>query len=85
MRSSVEIGVIERKTPSDAWAGLRPSGWASLPMNVRLQHRLGEVLLLIDSVRSEFQTEEATPFLWLDELMDKLFQEVDAAMRGLTD
>lgn len=84
MRSLISRGVTEEPPRSEDWTGLRLTDWLSLPINIRLQNRLGELLLLIESLRSELQTEEAMTYLWIDELMKKLVNDIDEAMRGLT-
>lgn len=35
MRTAHAVKLIREPAPADHWAGLRLSGWVSLPMNVR--------------------------------------------------
>jgi hypothetical protein len=85
MRAVGDPRLTPTPVPPEDCAGLKMTAWASLPLNVRLQHRLGELLSQIDGVRREFHTEEANGLLWIEPLMDRAFDEINSAIQRVSD
>jgi hypothetical protein len=64
-------------------AALPASEWDALPLHVRLQERLADLLVLVDSLRCEFHTEDANPLLWAESAVQQVYADVDAVTRKL--
>jgi hypothetical protein len=50
---------------------------------VRLQERFADLLILVDSLRSEFHTEDANPLLWAEPAVQQVYADLDSVTRKL--
>lgn len=64
-------------------ATLAASEWDALPLQVRLQERFADLLILVDSLRSEFHTEDANPLLWAEPAVQQVYADLDSVTRKL--
>ena len=70
-RASVADGFLE--------GGLRDlplHAWEALPLPVRVQDRLAEILVLVDELRSELHQEDARVLDWMDEEVEGIGHSV---------
>ncbi|HYH10224.1 MAG TPA: hypothetical protein VEK11_24460 [Thermoanaerobaculia bacterium] len=50
--------------------------WEALPLPVRVQDRLAEILVLVDELRSELHQEDARALDWMDEEVEAIGHSV---------
>lgn len=63
--------------------GLSVAEWEALPPATRVAHRLADVIILLGMIREELQTEKASPLLWMEEPVDRVFTDTDRILRRL--
>jgi hypothetical protein len=60
------------------------SDLAALPLGVRVLDLLTEVLILSDELLLQLQTEDGYQLLWLEPHIQRVYDDVDQAMRRLS-
>lgn len=83
MRNEPDPSLTRMQSRTNRRAALSASEWDTLPLLVRLQERLADLLVLVDGLRSEFHTEDANPLLWAEPAVQQVYSDVDAVTRKL--
>ena len=81
----------EPPTPHDFLAALRgeetpdcdPDTECAEPIADRIVDRLLDIILIADELLSGLQQEEASPYLWIEPHLDRLFREADAVLKRI--
>jgi hypothetical protein len=67
----------------DAWTDLPPHAWEALPLPVRVQHRLAEVLVVVDELRADLHSEAAGALRWVDAEVEGISESVESLLDRL--
>lgn len=65
MRSENEIATVVGVS-DDAWMDLLLHEWEALPLPIRVQNRLAEILVMLDELRAEFRNDAPCTLRWVD-------------------
>ncbi|HEX6639609.1 MAG TPA: hypothetical protein VF215_00780 [Thermoanaerobaculia bacterium] len=63
-----------------AWMDLPLHAWEALPLPIRVQHRLAEILMLVDELRGEFREETAGALSWVDVEAEGIAETVESLL-----
>lgn len=58
--------------------------WEALPLPVRLQHHLAEILVLVDELRTELCEHDSAWLRWLDVEMERIGEKVEILLDRLS-
>jgi hypothetical protein len=67
----------------DGWRDLLLYAWETLPRPVRVQHRLAEILMLLDELQAELADEGAPQLRWIAEEVDVMCESVENVLDRL--
>ena len=67
----------------EAWWELPLYGWETLPRPVRVQHRLAEILMLLDELHSDLEDEGVTQLRWVADVVDVISESVENVLDRL--
>jgi hypothetical protein len=82
MRSVIQSdGVLEYL--ADAFAGLSFPDWLALPLTARMSQRLADMLVLLDEISLELETEDSAALRWLEPQIQRLYRQVDTVLGRL--
>ena len=57
--------------------------WEALPVHARVAQRTADILVLLGFIREQLHTEEGSPFLWVEEPLDRMSAEADRVLQRL--
>jgi len=72
------LGFVE-----DAWGSLPLHAWEALPLPIRVQHRLAEILMLVDELRAEFHDDTKETLRWVDAQVEEISESVESLLECL--
>jgi hypothetical protein len=66
----------------DAWTDLPLHAWEALPLPGRVQHRLAEIIVVVDDLRADLHSEAAGALRW-DAEVERISESVESLLDRL--
>lgn len=77
--------MFDRHERQEIFRALTPIGWARVPAHERVLDRLADLLLDADELLAMLAADDAAAERWLSPHVQKVYDDVNTLMKGMTD